>query len=85
MGRGKHLNGKVERGGKILTREEVLRILSEQARKGSVTAAVNLERALRLGDVADADDEDDIWAELDALRPTRQRDPHRRPDDPSDN
>jgi hypothetical protein len=46
--------------------------ISEQARKGSITAAVHLERALRLGDVVDDDDEDDIWAELDEFRPTRQ-------------
>lgn len=32
---------------KILTHEEVLEILSEQAQEGSVTAAAALERALR--------------------------------------
>jgi len=32
---------------KILTYEQVLEILSEQAREGSVTAAAALERALR--------------------------------------
>ncbi len=32
---------------KIASHEEVLEILSEQARKGSVTAAAALERALR--------------------------------------
>lgn len=31
----------------MLTHEEVLKILSEQARKGSVSAATALERALR--------------------------------------
>jgi hypothetical protein len=32
---------------KIASHEEVLELLSEQARKGSVTAAAALERALR--------------------------------------
>jgi hypothetical protein len=48
MGRGKHLSGKIEGGGEILTHEETLRILSEMARNGSVTAAVALARELRL-------------------------------------
>ena len=47
MGRSKHLKGKLEGEKEILTREEVLEILSEMARKGSVTAAVALERVLR--------------------------------------
>jgi hypothetical protein len=34
----------------IATREEVLQILTAQARKGSVTAAAALERALRARD-----------------------------------
>ena len=72
MGRGKHLNGKIEGGGEILTRNETLRLLSEMAQNGSVTAAIALERALRLGGGAEDDEEDDIWAELDAHRPTRQ-------------
>ena len=47
---------------KIASHEEVLEILSEQARNGSVTAA--LERALRARDKADPDKFDD---ELDRL------------------
>ena len=41
----------------ILTREEVLEILSEMARKGSITAAVALERVLRSDPAGDFDDE----------------------------
>ena len=77
LGRGKHLNGKVKGGGEILTREQTLRLLSEMAQGGSVTAAIALERALRLGDEPDDDDEDDIWAELDALGPNPTRRPRR--------
>jgi hypothetical protein len=47
MGRGKHLTGELEGQTEILTHEEVLQILSEMARKGSVTAASVLERVLR--------------------------------------
>jgi len=47
MGRGKHLTGQMEGQTEILTHEEVLQILSEMARKGSVTAASLLERVLR--------------------------------------
>ena len=72
MSKGPQLNGQIKGDQEILTREQVLQILSEQARKGSITAAVHLERALRLGGGAEDDDEDDIWAELDAFRPTRQ-------------
>jgi hypothetical protein len=73
MSKGKQLNGQIEGDQEILTREQVLQILSEQARKGSITAAVHLERALRLGGGGgNDDDEDPLWAELDALRPTRQ-------------
>jgi hypothetical protein len=42
----------------------VLQILSEQARKGSISAAVALERALRLEDPDDHDDEPDDLEEL---------------------
>jgi hypothetical protein len=77
LGRGKHLNGKIEGGGEILTHEEALELLSEMAKSGSVTAAVAHERALRLGDGGDDDDEDPIWAQLDAFRTTRRP----RPDD----
>ena len=71
LGRGKHLSGQIEGGGEVLSRKQTLQILSEMARAGSVTAAIALERALRLHPVGE-DDEDPLWAELDALRPTRQ-------------
>lgn len=45
MGRGKHLNGKIEGGDEILTHEETLQLLSEMAKNGSVTAAVALARS----------------------------------------
>jgi hypothetical protein len=50
MGRSRHLTGKLEGESEILSREEVLQILSEMARKGSVSAAVALERVLRPSD-----------------------------------
>jgi hypothetical protein len=49
------LKGKITGEGEILTHEETLRILSEMAQNGSVTATVALARELRL----DPDDEDD--------------------------
>jgi hypothetical protein len=58
MGRGKHLTGELEGETEILSREEILQILSEMAKRGSVTAAVHLERCLRPGD-SDTDDWDD--------------------------
>lgn len=58
MSKGKQLTGQIEGDQDILTREEVLQILAEQARKGSVSAAIALERALRLKDSVD-DDEDE--------------------------
>jgi hypothetical protein len=33
----------------VLTRQEVLALLSKKAREGSVSAAIALERALRIG------------------------------------
>jgi hypothetical protein len=45
---------------KILTYEQVLEILSEQARNGSVTAAAALERALRSAEKREGDVDDDI-------------------------
>jgi len=60
MGRGKHLTGQMEGQTEILTHEEVLQILSEMARKGSVTAASLLERVLR----KKAEEEMDVDAEL---------------------
>jgi hypothetical protein len=47
MPRGRKLDGKIDEPGEIVTHEEVLRLLSEMARKGSVSAATALERALR--------------------------------------
>ena len=47
MSKGPQLKGKLIGEKEILTREEALQILSEMATKGSVTAAVALERALR--------------------------------------
>jgi hypothetical protein len=55
----------------IATREEVLALLSEKARSGSISAAIALERALRLGGDDEKPEDDDLWAELDALRPRR--------------
>jgi hypothetical protein len=83
MSKGPQLNGKITGEQEILSREQTLQILSEIARAGSVTAAIALERALRLAP-GEEDDDDDLWAELDVFRPTRQPRP-RRPDDPSDN
>lgn len=45
------------RGPEILTREDVLELLSSKAAAGSVTAMVCLERALRHQHVAEFDDE----------------------------
>ena len=58
MGRGKHLTNKLEGEKEILSREEVLQILSETARKGSVTAAVALELILRHQPVPDELDDE---------------------------
>lgn len=60
---GQQLTGQIEGDQDILTREEVLKILSEQARKGSISAAVALERALRL----DNRDDDELDGEPDEL------------------
>jgi hypothetical protein len=46
----------------ILTHEQVLEILSEQARDGSVTAACALERALRRQEEGDDTPEDELEA-----------------------
>ena len=72
MSKGKQLNGQITGDQKILSREQTLQILSEMARAGSVTAAIALERALRLDPVEEGD-EDDPLAELNAFRPTRPR------------
>ena len=71
MSRGKQLNGQINGDQDVLTREETLRILSEMTRAGSVSAAIALERALRLAP-DEEEDEDPLWAELDAFKPTRQ-------------
>jgi hypothetical protein len=55
----------------IATREEVLALLSEKARSGSISAAIALERALRLGGDDERPEDDDPWAELDVHRPRR--------------
>lgn len=67
MSKGKQLTGQIEGDQDILTREEVLQILSEQARKGSISAAIALEWALRLDDPEDDDGDDELGDELDRL------------------
>lgn len=64
MSKGKQLTGQIKGDQDIRTREEVLQILSEQARKGSISAAVALARALRLDD-PDDEDADELGNELD--------------------
>ena len=66
MSKGKWQKGKITGDQGILSRDEALRILSEQAKNGSVTAAVALERALRARPRAgeDVDDEDDELARI---------------------
>jgi hypothetical protein len=59
MSKGKSLVGELEGEKQILSREETLQILSEMARKGSVSAAIALERCLRPGEpVTDAVDDE---------------------------
>jgi hypothetical protein len=48
----------------IATHDEVLEILTEQARKGSVTAAAALERALR---AAAKQEEDEVGNAIDRI------------------
>jgi hypothetical protein len=66
MGRGRHLTNKIEGGGEVLTHEETLKILSEMARNGSVTAAVAMARELRL-DPGDEDLDLELDDELERL------------------
>jgi hypothetical protein len=47
----------------IATHDEVMQLLTAQARNGSVTAAVALERALRIA----SNDDEDLDDELDRL------------------
>jgi hypothetical protein len=58
MSKGKSLVGKVEGDQEVLSRDEVLKLLSEMARKGSVSAAIALERCLRPGDPPDNFDDE---------------------------
>jgi hypothetical protein len=44
----------------VLSREEVLALLSERAREGSISAAIALERALRAAPRSDEDFEDEL-------------------------
>ena len=55
----------------IATREEVLALLSEKARSGSISAAIALERALRLGGDDERLEDDDLWVERDVHGPRR--------------
>lgn len=55
----------------ILSHEEVLEILSQQAKDGSVTAAVALERALRPSQKAEPEKEPSLESELDRLIRTK--------------
>jgi hypothetical protein len=48
---------------RILSRTEVLELLSQKAREGSTSAMIALERALRIGE----DDEEGIGDELDRI------------------
>jgi hypothetical protein len=45
MSRGKRLNGQINGDQDVLTREETLRILSEMAWSGSISAAIALEKS----------------------------------------
>jgi hypothetical protein len=65
VSKGKQLKGQLTGDHDVLSREEALRLLSEMAKNGSVTAAVALERALRLD--PGKEDEDELDAELDRL------------------
>ncbi|MEK6326302.1 MAG: hypothetical protein AABM66_02100 [Actinomycetota bacterium] len=44
----------------ILSHEEVLELLSERAREGSISAAIALERALRASRKSDEDWDDEL-------------------------
>jgi hypothetical protein len=44
----------------ILSRNEVLELLSQKAREGSTSAMIALERALRIGDEDQAPDDDEL-------------------------
>jgi hypothetical protein len=53
-----------ERKSKVLSREEVLALLSGHAEAGSVSAAIALERALR---IADSQHESEVDVAIDRL------------------
>ena len=57
---------------KIASHEEVLEILSEQAREGSVTAAAALERSLR--NMRDKDDADEVGDAIDRILAEKRSD-----------
>jgi hypothetical protein len=48
----------------ILSRKEVLELLSQKAREGSTSAMIALERVLRIGGEDEAPDEDDFIGQL---------------------
>ena len=56
MSKGKSQKGKITGDQEIVTDDQALQILSEQALNGSITAAVALERALRTRAEEDVDD-----------------------------
>jgi hypothetical protein len=63
MSKGQWQRGKITGDQEILSRDKTLRILSEQALNGSVTAAVALERALRARPRVE-EDVDDVLARI---------------------
>jgi hypothetical protein len=56
----------------VADRDELLRILTESAREGSVTACKTLLEELRR-DAGTEDDKDDLFADLDNVAPLRRR------------
>jgi hypothetical protein len=56
----------------ILSRTEVLELLSQKAREGSTSAMIALERALRIGGEDEAADHDDFIEQL--IQSRRERD-----------
>jgi len=56
LSKGKSQKGKITGDQEIVTDDQALQILSEQALNGSITAAVALERALRTRAEEDVDD-----------------------------
>jgi hypothetical protein len=60
---GNHEEEKVSDEDQILSRTEVLALLSQKAREGSTSAMIALERALRIGQ-DEPTDEDDFIGQL---------------------